>query len=414
MYKFKTNIDVEEYNKFINNYSMAPITQDYRWAKIKNNWSSTLCALYKDDTVVGVSLLLIKFFPLNLKMIYCPRGFLTDYSNIEYVKEFTNGLKKYAKEIKAFLVRIDPQIAIKEEYFDKYINKEDADCIKNYSIDSDKKINNIKLCGFKHKGYGKEINAYSQPRYNAVIDLMKDNEIELLNSFKRNAKRYYGEFQEKRGVSFVCSHSNEYLDDFSKIIESTEKRQGISLRNKEYFKRIMDTYKEDAYMYISKIDVDKFISFLEKEIVKEKDEILKSKYKEQLEDAIKIKKKYGNVIALSATLAILPPNKSDIKKVEFLYAGTFEEAFSYLNTNVALHIHAFIDLLKMGYSYADLGGIDGSFKDHLSNTKEKYNPIVLEYIGEFDLSINKFWYFIFSKFGVQLNKINRVLRGNKE
>jgi len=413
MYKFKINIDKEEYNKFLYGFSMAPITQDYRWANIKNNWSSLLCALYKDDTIVGVSLLLIKSFPMKLKMIYCPRGFLTDYTNIEYVKEFTKGLKEYAKEINAFLVRIDPQIAIKEEYYDTFINKENIDCIKNYSVDFDKKINNIKSSGFKHRGYKKELNAYSQPRYNAVINLMKDNEVELLNSFKRNAKRYYGEFQEKRGVSFICSHNTEYLDDFCKIIESTEKRQGISLRNKDYFKRIMDTYKEDAYMYISRIEVDKFISFLEKEIIKEKDEALKSKYNEQLVDAIKIKKEYGNIISLSATLAITPPNKDGIKKVEFLYAGTFEEAFSYLNTNVALHIYSFIDMLNMNYSYADLGGIDGSFKDHLSNTKEKYNPIILEYIGEFDMSINSFWYFIFSKFGVQLNKIYKVLRGKK-
>ena len=70
MYKFKTNINIDEYNDFINNYSMAPITQDYRWAKVKNNWDNILCGLYKDNKLIAVALLLIKTFPLNLKMIY--------------------------------------------------------------------------------------------------------------------------------------------------------------------------------------------------------------------------------------------------------------------------------------------------------------------------------------------------------
>ena len=80
-----------------------------------------------------------------------------------------------------------------------------------------------------------------------VISLINENneqltETELLNNFKRNAKRYHGDFQTKRGVSFICVHDNSYLDDFYRIIKSTETRQGISLRNKDYFKRIMDAF----------------------------------------------------------------------------------------------------------------------------------------------------------------------------
>ena len=41
MYEFKVDIDKKEYNKFIENYSCAPITQDYRWAKVKKDWDST-------------------------------------------------------------------------------------------------------------------------------------------------------------------------------------------------------------------------------------------------------------------------------------------------------------------------------------------------------------------------------------
>lgn len=416
MYKFKVDIGKEEYNKFISKYSMAPITQDYRWANVKKDWEHTLCALYKDNSIVGVALLLIKKFPLNLKMIYSPKGFLVDYTNKEDLIEFTKGIKEYAKKIHAFVVKIDPLIAVSEEYYDTLIKKDTKVSPKNYTKNNELKIKNLKECGYIHNGYKKEVGAYIQPRYNMAISLIDENnkrltEQELLSNFKRNAKRYHGEFQTKRGVTFTCVHDDSCIDDFYRIIESTEKRQGISLRNKDYFKRIMNSFKDDAYMYFASVNVDKFISFLESEIKKEKDENQINKYKEQLEDAKIAKEKYGNDIKIAATLAIIPPNKEGIKKVEYLYAGTFEEVFPYLNTNASVHINSFIDMLNKEYDYADLEGVEGTFDDHLTKTKAKYNPIVLEFVGEFDLSINKFWYFIFSKFSVQLKKIYRLVKG---
>ena len=249
MYKFKVDIDKEEYNKFISKYSMAPITQDYRWANVKKDWEHTLCALYKDNSIVGVALLLIKKFPLNLKMIYSPKGFLVDYTNKEDLIEFTKGIKEYAKKIHAFVVKIDPLIAVSEEYYDTLIKKDTKVSPKNYTKNNELKIKNLKECGYIHNGYKKEVGAYIQPRYNMAISLIDENnkrltEQELLSNFKRNAKRYHGEFQTKRGVTFTCVHDDSCIDDFYRIIESTEKRQGISLRNKDYFKRIMNSFKD--------------------------------------------------------------------------------------------------------------------------------------------------------------------------
>lgn len=419
MYEFKTDINIDDYNSFIYNYSMAPITQDYRWAKVKNNWDNTLCGLYKDNVLVGVSLLLIKTFPFNLKMIYSPRGFLIDYTNIEYLKEFTNGIKKYAKKIKAFLIKIDPPICITEEYYENYIKKSDIKSPKNYSIDNKIKIYNLKKCGYIHNGYKKGLGDYIQPRYNMIISLINsDNKIftesEFLNNLKRNAKRYYGDFQIKRGISFKCYHDDSHVKEFYEIIKTTENRQGISLRSEEYYKRIMNSFKKGAYMYIAEIDVNIFIEFLENEINKIKDKDLINKYKSQLEDAKNIRNKYGDIIPLACTLAIASPNNNGIKKVEYLYAGTNEDIFPYLNANVGVHINSFIEFLNKGYSYADLEGIDGNLNDHLTKTKEKYNPILFEYIGEFDLSTNRFWYFIFSKFSVQLKRIYKLLRGRNK
>ena len=176
--KYRKNLEIgsidygvsgEEYIKFTSQYSKAPITQDYRWAKVKKDWGHTLCALYKDDKIVAASLLLIKTFPFNLKMIYSPKGFLLDYTNKEDLEEFTKGIKMYAKKVKAFVVKIDPLIALSEEYFDTLMEKDNKISPKNYTIDNTLKINNLKECGYIHCGFKKNIGAYIQPRYNMAI-----------------------------------------------------------------------------------------------------------------------------------------------------------------------------------------------------------------------------------------------------
>ena len=54
-------------------------------------------------------------------------------------------------------------------------------------------------------------------------------------------------------------------------------------------------------------------------------------------------------------------------------------------------------------------GIDGSLEDHLSTFKSKFNPNVLELVGEFDLIINKFWYKVFN----MLLSIRKFIRSKR-
>lgn len=417
MYKFKVGIDTNQYKEFLENFSKAPITQDYRWAEVKNNWGNTICGLYEDNKLVAASLLLIKKFPLGIKMVYSPKGFLLDYSNSDVLKHFTKGVKEYAKKIRAFVVKIDPLIAIKEESMDYIEGKIKEDNIPvNYSNGYNVAIKNLESMGYIHQGLRKELNAYIQPRFNMAINLIDKNnkqltEEQLLNNFRRNAKRYHGEFQEKRGVSFICSHNTEYIDDFCRIISSTEKRQGIALRDKSYFERIMNSFKEDAYMFLAEVNIDEFLKYINDEIASESDADKKSKLESQKEDALRIKEQYGNKVRIAATLAITPPNKKGIKKIEYLYAGTDANLFPYFNSNASVHIYSFIKFLHMGYDYADLEGVDGSLNDHLSQTKIKYNPVLFEFIGEYDLCINKFYYFMFTKFNKQLKAIyKRIIK----
>lgn len=58
-----------------------------------------------------------------------------------------------------------------------------------------------------------------------------------------------------------------------------------------------------------------------------------------------------------------------------------------------------------------MGGVDGDLQDGLSKFKLNFNPVVVEYIGEFDWPIYKFLYFLamkllkgVKKYGVKVRK----------
>ena len=54
--------------------------------------------IYKDDNLVGVTMLLEKRMPLNLSLYYSPRGYLIDVYNFSLLKKFNDEVIKYVKK----------------------------------------------------------------------------------------------------------------------------------------------------------------------------------------------------------------------------------------------------------------------------------------------------------------------------
>lgn len=46
-----------------------------------------------------------------------------------------------------------------------------------------------------------------------------------------------GSFHNSKGIEFIKADPDDDLSEFVRLLGQTEKRQGISLRNEEYFKR---------------------------------------------------------------------------------------------------------------------------------------------------------------------------------
>ncbi|MGC4441913.1 peptidoglycan bridge formation glycyltransferase FemA/FemB family protein, partial [Streptococcus suis] len=44
---------------------------------------------------------------------------------------------------------------------------------------------------------------------------------------------------------------------FADVVALTENRKGVALRNEEYFRKMMETYGDDAYLHLAKINLPK-------------------------------------------------------------------------------------------------------------------------------------------------------------
>ena len=101
---------------------------------------------------------------------------------------------------------------------------------------------------------------------------------------------------------------------------------------------------------------------------------------------------------------MMPTNEKGNKIAVFLYAGTNTEILPSLKITNGLMFYRLCYCLDKGYDYCDLGGVDGSLEDHLSTFKSKFNPQVLELVGEYDLIISKFYFNMF-KSGMKIHRL---------
>ena len=191
----------------------------------------------------------------------------------------------------------------------------------------------------------------------------------------------------------------ELLDDFEKVMKLTEERKGISLRSKNYYKLLLDTYKENAFITLSYLSIQKSLKNTENKYEKclmdlkncpensKKKKFTLEELKISLERKIKeysiSLKKYGETVCICGTLTIVYGKTSEI-----LYAGMNDE-FKRLMGPYFTWYKTMERCFDLGCETSNMGGIEGSLKGGLVDFKEIYYPCINEFIGEFDLPVNK-------------------------
>lgn len=398
-YEFKIGINEKEYDTFVRNFPSTSFMQTPSWAHVKTAWAHDFVGLYtKDKLVCGAMILKRKLF-LGKKLFYVPRGIVADYKDKKALKTFIVELKKYAKKDGAIDIKIDPFICFNEDNIQNIRKNKGIEVRKSFTTNTNEIIKELEDLGFKHGGYKKEVNAYIQPRYTMAISLKDKNgnfydKESLRRTFPKNTRNYIGSYQEERGVEFSYSTNKEDVKDLVSVLHCTEQRQHIALRSEKYFQKVMDCFPKNAVLFFARVDVIKYVNFLKQDLEKHPDK--KEFCEKQIKEAEEIKKEFGNKPLAGATIVMMPTCNTGIKTASFLYAGTNTKIMPSLKITNGLMYYRLCYCLDNGCDYCDLGGVDGSLNDHLSTFKSKFNPEVLELVGEFDLVINKFWFSMFN------------------
>lgn len=199
---------------------MDNFMQSENWAKVKKNWSYEII-----ETENAHALVLIKKIPiLNTSFLYCPRGPICDFHSIDSLREIFEKIHITAKKYNAFSLKIDP-----------FIDENDYEAIEN-------------LCKLKfiHRG---EKAGYDniQCKENYLLNLDKSEE-EIFASFSKK-HRYNIRLADRKGV--ICKKcGKEKLDEFYSLMKETAIRDGFNIRKKEYYERLLDSFKEEAGLFL--------------------------------------------------------------------------------------------------------------------------------------------------------------------
>lgn len=387
MHTFIEDNSKKNHDAFVTHHPLCNLLQSSNWAKVKENWNHAFTAVYEGDSMVAAALVLIKRLPMGFTMMYIPRGPVMDYDNTELVKFYLDALKSWAKKKKCLFITFDPALILRQFQLDAKDTPYDDKILSTIDV--------LKNNGAIFKGFTKSIADTIQPRFHMGLYNKENWKDDLPKSTMKSVRKAQNKKVEINEIDV------DRMDEFARIMHLTEERKQVHLRGKEYFQRLKKAYGKDAHVFLAKVDPEKRHMELNEKLTelqdKLKDEKLKDKgirkineeirkTKEELASIDEVWKTCDSETVMSCGLMIVYGNYA-----EMLYAG-MDDTYRAFRAQYLLYIKQFELAFEQGCQFVTMGGVEGTLDDGLSVFKSNYNPTVVEYVGEFDLPVNKTMY----------------------
>lgn len=381
MYRYQIGIPTLEYDQFVKEHELVNVLQSSAWEEVKSDWQHEKFGVYRGDKLLATASILIKTLPLGYRMFYIPRGPVLDYKDAKLLNFVLQSIKSYARSKRAIFVIFDPSICLSQSS----IKHEKTEYPENMAI-----IENLQRMGVRWSGKTDGMGDTIQPRIQAKIYKENFAEDKLCKSTKQAIRS-----ARNKGVEIQIG-GDELLESFSFLMKKTEKRKDIHLRNEAYYKKLLDNFKDKAYIALATLDIAKRLRELEEQLAKNlaleeaftestrtsKVEAQRRK-KERLVEERAFLQRYLNEeksnIPLAATLSLEFGNTS-----VNLYAG-MDDAFKRYNAPILTWYETARYAFERGMVWQNLGGVENSLNGGLYHFKEKFNPTIEEYLGEFTM-----------------------------
>ena len=381
MYRYQIGISSLEHDRFIEQHELVNILQSSAWEKVKSDWNHERLGVYEGKKLLAVASILIKSLPLGYKMFYIPRGPILDYRDTELLKFVLQSIKSYARSKRAVFVTFDPSICLSQSL----INQEKTEFPENLAI-----IDSLQQMGVRWSGKTEEMGDTIQPRIQAKIYKENFEEDKLSKSTKQAIRT-----ARNKGVEIQFG-GTELLESFSFLMKKTEKRKEIHLRNEAYYKKLLDNFKDKAYITLATLNVSKRSQELEEQLAKNRalEETFtestrtskveaQKKEKERLLEELTFLQEYIDAgqarVPLAATLT-LEFGQTSVN----LYAG-MDEDFKRYKAPILTWYETARYSFERGILWQNLGGVENALDGGLYRFKTNFNPTIEEYLGEFTM-----------------------------
>lgn len=404
-------ITLKEFQDFSENWEHQNFHQSISYALLKSEegYEYEMIGYFDGDSIVASALVLVQMINSYL-YAYVPEGFLIDYKNENLLNNFTKDLINFYKKEGIAFIRINPTIPIAK------IDNKTKNPIYN---DNYRIIEILNRCGYIKIDTSKVFTSIL-PTYEAIVNLDNFN-INNLNKNVRNKIRKC----ERKGLIIEKSDALS-MDKLYKFIKN--KIHKDMFHYSDYY-NIFN--KENAIDYfLVKIDNESLAINSQKayEEEKEKNELLSKKLLKVPSERNINKKMNSDKALLCLKEDILLSNKylannEDnyiagalvIKckdKISILVSG-YDKKYQSFSPNYFLFYKILMNY-KNNYKFASLGGVSGNFSKEskyygLDNFKMGFKPDIYEYIGEFDLILNKINYYFLNK----KNLVEKEFQKNK-
>lgn len=419
---FITDLSIEDYNQLAIDTNDEHFLHSVRWAEFRKhiNWDYKIVGYEQDGALtIGAVIMLKRAGRLPFKVAYSSRGYVKTPDADEVA--FTQSLKKYLKTQGAFVYKIDPNEIYSE--LDKNLERT--------SNGNQARVDQLISLGYEHLGFVNNFEGM-QPRHTIRIDTTESYEVALKRMDAKTRNRTKA--GSKNGLVIEnCDFS--MLPTFMNILAETSSRDNFTIRDISYFEEMHKVFGDDLKLRLAKVDFKSSIEKLSIErdqVQAELDELkpeldnpeMGAKYRKKLTNRInefegKIAKNTKVIDEFTAELENYPEGKyiggsiyiCEGKRAWYIYGAT-SDSFRYMLPSYALVAHMISECIENNFEYFDMFGIGGDFNPNnhvfgLYDFKKGFGGQPIEFIGEFDLPINKTLFFGFDKLYPKLKAMRK-------
>lgn len=352
MYRMRLIGDAERdfFNDFIRSSPKPHFLQTYEWGELKKatGWEPLRLMVFKGELPVAAVSLLKRRLPFfNRTILYAPRGpVLGEGCDPEAEDFFWGEVKKIARLNRAIFLKVDPDIPKEDEGYRTRLEKR----------------------GFRPAGNRVGFGGI-QPRFVFRLDLTPPEE-KILAAMEGKT-RYNIRLAARKGVQVRVARDRSDLEIFYRLLLETAARDRFLIRACSYFERIWD-------LFVSRGTAQIFLAEYQGEVI-------------------------AGALAFHCG-----------ERVWYLY-GASGNRFRNVMPNHLLQWTMIRWAKELGCRIYDFRGVPGDADPEnplhgLYRFKKGFGARFTEFIGEYDLVLSPFWYFLWTRVLPLYRRLARFLR----